>query len=103
MMAFNYHRTHGRSYTHHLEVAACSLTNVSTCSDASGYGLRRFLLNGCDDTTTDLKTTNITALHIHEITVVTFPLYLIHFVLLVSNHNHLFDEYNYHQSYTLLL
>lgn len=55
MMPFNYHRTHGWSHTHHLEVAACSLTNVSTCSDASRYSLWRFLLTGCDNTTTDLK------------------------------------------------
>lgn len=55
MMPFNYHRTHGRSYTHHLEVAAWSLTNVSTCSYAGSYSLGRFFLTGCDDTTTDLN------------------------------------------------
>ena len=55
MMAFNYHRAHGWSHTHHLEVAACNLTNVGARSDTSCYSLWGFLLTGCDDTTTDLK------------------------------------------------
>lgn len=54
-MAFNYHRAHGWSHTHHLEVAACNLTNIGTRSDTSCYSLWRFLLTGCDDSTTDLK------------------------------------------------
>lgn len=54
MMSFNYHRTHGWSHTHHLEVATRSLPHVTTCGDASCYGLW-LLLTCCHNATADLQ------------------------------------------------
>lgn len=54
MMAFNYDRAHGRGHTHHLQVAACRLTDVRASMDASRHSFCWFLLAGSDNTATDL-------------------------------------------------